>query len=66
MSRTCSKNAQPFYDQEVAYLLYSYVWIEAARSFHRALRGDPGLAMAYLGLSRVYSGLEDPAGGPSR
>jgi tetratricopeptide (TPR) repeat protein len=57
---TASPDAQALYDQGVAYL-HSYVWIEAARSFNQALRADPGLAMAYLGLSRAYSGLEDPA-----
>jgi len=56
---TASKDAQALYDQGVAYL-HSYVWIEAARSFNQALRADPDLAMAYLGLSRAYSGLEDP------
>jgi len=40
--------------------LHSYVWIEAARSFNQALRLDPKVAMAYLGLSRTYSGLTDP------
>ncbi len=57
---TSSKEAQAFYDQGLAYL-HSYVWIEAARSFHQALRLDPKLAMAYVGLSRAFSGLEDPA-----
>ncbi len=57
---TASKDAQAFYDQGIAYL-HSYVWIEAARSFHEALRLDPKLAMAHIGLSRVYTGLEDPA-----
>lgn len=56
---TSSSEAQAFYDQGVAYL-HSYVWIEAARSFHQALRSDPSLAMVYVGLSRAYSGLEDP------
>ena len=56
---TGSKEAQALYDQGVAYL-HSYVWIEAARSFNQSLRADSRLAMAYLGLSRVYSGLEDP------
>src|SRR5438093_46783 len=55
---TRSKEAQALYDQGVAYL-HSYVWIEAARSFNQSLRADPQLAMAYLGLSRVYSGLDD-------
>ncbi|HEX5736784.1 MAG TPA: hypothetical protein VF131_28390 [Blastocatellia bacterium] len=56
---TSSTEAQAFYNQGVAYL-HSYVWIEAARSFNHALRLDPKLAMAYVGLSRAYSGLEDP------
>ncbi|HJQ70101.1 MAG TPA: tetratricopeptide repeat protein [Blastocatellia bacterium] len=56
---TSSAEAQAFYNQGVAYL-HSYVWIEAARSFNHALRLDPKLAMAYVGLSRAYSGLEDP------
>jgi tetratricopeptide (TPR) repeat protein len=38
------------------------VWIEAARSFHQALRLDPDLAMAWIGLSRVHSGLDDTTG----
>ena len=56
---TSSKDAQAFYDQGLAYL-HSYVWVEAARSFNQALRLDGKLAMAYLGLSRAYSGLDDP------
>ena len=55
-----SPEARAFYIQGLNYL-HGYVWIEAARSFHQALRLDPGLAMAYVGLSRVYSGLEAPA-----
>jgi tetratricopeptide (TPR) repeat protein len=55
---TKSKEAQAFYDQGLAYL-HSYVWIEAARSFNHALRLDPNIAMAYVGLSRAYSGLDD-------
>ncbi len=49
--------AQRFYDQGVAYL-HSYVWIEAARSFHQALRSDSKMAMAYLGLSYAYSPMD--------
>ncbi len=56
---TSSLEAQRYYDQGLAYL-HSYVWIEAARSFNQALRLDPKMAMAYLGLSRTYSGLTDP------
>jgi tetratricopeptide (TPR) repeat protein len=55
---TESAEAQALYDQGVAYL-HSYVWIEAARSFRQALRVDPKLALAHLGLSRVATGLED-------
>lgn len=55
---TSSPEAQAYYDQGLAYL-NSYVWIEAARSFHQALRLDPSLAMAYLGLSDAYVGLQD-------
>ena len=55
---TRSPEAQSFYDQGLAYL-HSYVWIEAARSFHQALRLDPHLAMAYLGLTDAFIGLHD-------
>ena len=58
---TKSKEAQAFYDQGLNYL-ESYVWIEASRSFHQALRHDPQLAMAYVGLSRTHSGLDDAPG----
>jgi tetratricopeptide (TPR) repeat protein len=47
---TASDRAQALYDQGLAYL-HSYVWIEAARSFHEALRADSSLAMAHVGLS---------------
>src|SRR5262245_53821487 len=57
---TASAEAQAFYDQGVAYL-HSYVWIEAARAFRQALRSDPKLALAHLGLSRVATALEDKA-----
>jgi tetratricopeptide (TPR) repeat protein len=56
---TSSPEAQKYYDQGLAYL-HSYVWIEAARSFNQALHLDPKMAMAYVGLSRTYSGLTDP------
>lgn len=55
---TDSQKAQAFYDQGLAYL-HSYVWIDAARSFRQALREDPKLAMAYVGLSRAYAGMYD-------
>lgn len=56
-----SKEAQAFYDQGLAYL-HSFVWIEAARSFNAALRSDPTLAMAHLGLSIAFTELNRPAG----
>lgn len=56
---TTSADAQAYYDQGIAYL-HSYVWLEAARSFNQALRADHDLALAWAGLSRAYSGLEDP------
>lgn len=55
---TSSPEAQAFYDQGLAYL-HSYVWIEAIRSFHQALRLDPKLAMAFVGLADSYIGLQD-------
>jgi len=56
---TKSAEAQAFYDQGLAYL-HSYVWIEAARSFHQALRIDPGLALAQVGLSYAYIEVNKP------
>jgi tetratricopeptide (TPR) repeat protein len=50
---TKSAEAQRFYDQGLAYL-HNFVWIEAARSFHRALRLDASLALAHVGLSYAY------------
>jgi len=55
-----SKEAQALYDQGLAYL-HSFVWIEAARSFNAALRSDPTLAMAHVGLSLAYTELNRPA-----
>jgi tetratricopeptide (TPR) repeat protein len=55
---TASPEAQSFYDQGLAYV-HSYVWIEAARSFHQALRADPKLGMAYLGLTDAFIGLHE-------
>lgn len=57
---TKSPEAQAFYDQGLAYL-HSFVWIEAARSFHQALRHDPNLALAHVGLSYCYVELSKPA-----
>jgi tetratricopeptide (TPR) repeat protein len=57
---TKSHEAQAFYDQGLAYL-HSFVWIEAARSFHEALRHDSSLALAHVGLSYCYIELSKPA-----
>jgi tetratricopeptide (TPR) repeat protein len=57
---TSSKEAQAFYDQGLAYL-HSYVWIEAARSFNQALRLDPRLALAHIGLTYAYAELNLPS-----
>src|SRR5713226_2588640 len=61
---TSLPEAQAFYNQGLAYV-HSYVWIEAARSCNQALRSDPKLALAYVCLSHVYSGLEDQAAAQS-
>src|SRR5918996_1375322 len=57
---TSSTDAQAWYDQGLAYL-HSYVWLEAARSFNQALRIDPALAMAHVGLTYAYTELSAPA-----
>jgi tetratricopeptide (TPR) repeat protein len=57
---TRSPEAQRFYDQGLNYL-HGYVWIEAARSFHQALRIDPTLAVAHVGLSIAYVELNQGA-----
>ena len=58
VATTNSSEALAFYRQGLNYL-HGYVWIEAARSFQQALRVDPQLALAYWGLSRTWSGLDD-------
>ena len=55
---TKNTEAQAFYNQGMAYI-HSYVWIDAARSFNQALRLDPTLAMAHIGLFRVFINLDD-------
>ena len=57
---TKAAEAQRFYDQGLAYL-HNYVWIEAARSFHQALRLDSQLALAHVGLSYAYIELNKTA-----
>lgn len=53
---TSSRDAQGWYDEGLAHL-YSFAWLDAARAFTMALRADPTLAMAHLGLSFAYGGL---------
>lgn len=49
---TQSPECQAFCDQALGFY-YSYVWMEAARSFETAARCDPECAFAYWGLSRA-------------
>jgi Tetratricopeptide repeat len=49
---TTSPECQALFDQGLGFY-YSYVWLEAARSFETAARHDPDCAMAWWGLSRA-------------
>lgn len=49
---TTSPECQAHCDQGFGYF-YSYVWMEAARSFETALQHDPDCALAWLGLYRA-------------
>lgn len=49
---TRSPICQAYFDQGLGFL-YSYVWMEAARSFETAARHDPDCALAWWGLSRA-------------
>jgi tetratricopeptide (TPR) repeat protein len=49
---TRSPECQAFFDQGLGYF-YSYVWMEAARSFETAARYDPDCPMAWWALSRA-------------
>jgi Tetratricopeptide repeat len=49
---TSSPLCQAYFDQGLAYY-YSYVWIEAARSFETAAKYDPDCALAWWGLSKA-------------
>jgi tetratricopeptide (TPR) repeat protein len=49
---TTSPECQAHFDQGLGWF-YSYVWMEAARSFETATRLDPDCAMAWWGLSRA-------------
>jgi Tfp pilus assembly protein PilF len=52
---TTSPECQAFFDQGLGYA-YSYVWLEAIRSFETALEHDPNCAMAWWGLYRAFEG----------
>ncbi len=49
---TSSPECQAFFDQGLGFT-YSYVWMEAARSFETALKHDPDCPMAWWGLARA-------------
>src|SRR5882762_4204989 len=49
---TSSPECQAFFDQGLGYY-YSYVWMEAARSFEAATKHDPNCPMAWWALSRA-------------
>jgi tetratricopeptide (TPR) repeat protein len=49
---TASPECQAFFDQGLGYF-YSYVWMEAARSFETAARHDPNCPMVWWALSRA-------------
>jgi Tfp pilus assembly protein PilF len=49
---TSSPECQALVNQGLGFF-YSYVWMEAARSFETAARYDPDCAMAWWGLSRA-------------
>src|SRR5262245_15243628 len=56
---TTSKECQEHFDQGLGYF-YSYVWMEAARSFDTAAKYDPDCAMAWWGLSRALEKWSKP------
>jgi tetratricopeptide (TPR) repeat protein len=49
---TESEKCQAYVDQGLGYF-YSYVWMEAARSFETAIEHDKNCAFAYWGLARA-------------
>lgn len=49
---TVSPECQALFNQGLGFL-YSYVWMEAARSFETAALRDPNCALAWWGLSRA-------------
>jgi len=61
---TSSAKCQAYFDQGLNYF-YSYVWMEAARSFETALTHDPDCAMAHWALSRAVEKWGKAQSGPS-
>jgi hypothetical protein len=57
---TTSEPCQAYFDQGLGYF-YSYVWIEAARSFETAVQRDPDCALAWWGLARALDEWKKPA-----
>lgn len=49
---TSSPRCQDYFDQALGYF-YSYVWMEAARSFETAIEHDPKCPLAWWGLARA-------------
>jgi tetratricopeptide (TPR) repeat protein len=49
---TTAPACQDYFDQALGYY-YSYVWMEASRSFETALRHDPNCPLAWWGLARA-------------
>jgi Tfp pilus assembly protein PilF len=57
---TNSPECQAYFDQGLGYF-YSYVWMEAARSFETACKYDPDCALAWWGLSRALERYSKPS-----
>jgi tetratricopeptide (TPR) repeat protein len=49
---TSSPACQDYFNQGLGYF-YSYVWLEASRSFNTAIEHDPNCPMAWWGLARA-------------
>jgi tetratricopeptide (TPR) repeat protein len=60
---TESAECQGYFDQGLGYL-YSYVWMEAARSFETATQRDPNCPMAHWGLARAMARWNRDSTGP--
>jgi hypothetical protein len=57
---TDSAKCQEFFDQGLGFY-YSYVWMEASRSFETACKHDPECPMAWWALSRALERYKRPA-----